>query len=99
MPNLYLMEAALKALPITMFSMKALKKKEYFCKYCGAKYYTILSMTSGACSNSPNGHHIPYEGAAKNSYKCKYCGSSSYTLQTLTSGSCAKSPNKHHQPA
>ena len=69
------------------------------CEYCGSRYSNLQSLTSGSCSKSPSGKHVPYEGDEKSQYYCEYCGSKYSNLQSLTSGSCSKSPTRKHHPA
>ena len=71
-----------------------------YCKYCGASYSSIPSLTGGSCSKSLEGkYHVFYEGGEKKEYSCKYCGAKYSSITSLTGGSCSKSPNKYHQPA
>ena len=69
----------------------------FYCEYCGQKYSSVTSLTSGSCSKHPNGSgkgkHKLYEGSEKSKYTCKYCGQSYSSLTSLTSGSCSKHPN------
>ena len=73
----------------------------FYCKWCGAKYTNINSLTTGRCMLNPlNKTHELYEGSEKSQYICKYCGTKSQSLTSLTGGICHKSPmSKHHQPA
>jgi hypothetical protein len=74
--------------------------ENYYCKWCGVKYSSISSLTSGSCSKNPGGKkHELYEGGEKKQYVCKYCGVKYSSLSSLTSGSCYKSPHKKHSPA
>ncbi len=73
---------------------------KFYCKWCGHTYGNISSLTSGTCSQNPNGkRHELYEGSEKSHYNCKYCGQRYASLSSLTCGSCSKSPNKRHHPA
>jgi len=69
----------------------------FYCEYCGQKYSSVTSLTSGSCPKHPNGSgkgkHKLYEGSEKSKYTCKYCGQSYSSLTSLTSGSCSKHPN------
>lgn len=79
----------------------------FYCEYCGAKYSSVSSLTSGSCPKHPNGpnkgKHKLYEGSEKSQYTCKYCGAKYSSISSLTSGSCPKhpsGPNKgKHAPA
>ena len=72
----------------------------FYCKWCGSKYSSVTSLTSGSCSKNPEGKkHGLYEGSEKSQYVCKCCGSKYSSLTSLCSGSCSKSPTKKHQPA
>ena len=33
------------------------EKSQYVCKYCGTKYSSLSSLTSGSCMRHPNGSH------------------------------------------
>lgn len=72
----------------------------FYCKWCGNKYSSVVGLTAGSCIRNPEGKkHALYEGSEKSKYTCKCCGSSYSSLVSLTQGSCLKSPNKKHQPA
>jgi DNA-directed RNA polymerase subunit RPC12/RpoP len=73
----------------------------YYCKWCGQKYSSVLSLTSHSCSKNPNGKkHELYEGSEKSKYTCKWCGQQYSSILSLTSHSCSKNPNgKKHEPA
>ena len=79
----------------------------YYCKYCGQKFPTISSLTSGSCMRHPDGaykgRHALYEGSEKSQYVCKYCGQKFSTISSLTSGSCMRHPDGaykgKHSPA
>jgi len=79
----------------------------FYCKYCGAKYSSVSSLTSGTCSRHPlgvnKGKHALYEGSEKTQYTCKYCGAKYTSLASLTAGTCSKHPNGvnkgKHEPA
>lgn len=79
----------------------------YYCKYCGQKFPTISSLTSGRCIKHPDGsyegRHALYEGSEKSQYACKYCGQKFSTISSLTSGKCIKHPDGsykgRHSPA
>lgn len=74
---------------------------KFFCMYCGTERSSVSNLTSGMCSNNPNGkYHILYEGSEKREYTCKYCGTKRSTISNLTSGTCTKNPvGKRHIPA
>ena len=69
----------------------------YYCKYCGQKFPTISSLTSGKCMRHPEGpcegRHALYEGSEKSRYTCKYCGQAFPTISSLTSGKCMRHPD------
>jgi DNA-directed RNA polymerase subunit RPC12/RpoP len=67
----------------------------YYCKYCGAKYSSLSSLTAGSCSRHPNekGKHALYEGSEKSQYYCMYCGTKYSSISSLTAGSCSRHPN------
>lgn len=79
----------------------------YYCVYCGQKYLSVSSLTSGICSRHPNGmnkgKHALYEGSEKAKYTCKYCGQQYNSISSLTAGTCSRHPdgmNKgKHSPA
>ncbi|WP_300712403.1 hypothetical protein [uncultured Brachyspira sp.] len=81
--------------------------QNFYCEYCGAKYSSISSLTSGYCPKHPNGNqkgkHKLYEGSEKSEYFCKYCGAKYSSISSLTSGYCSKHPNGNqkgkHSPA
>ncbi len=82
-------------------------KPHYYCEYCGQKFSSVSSLTSGRCQRHPDGafkgRHKLYEGAEKDKYTCKYCGAQSSSLSSLTSGYCQRHPNGYfkgrHVPA
>ena len=79
----------------------------YYCKYCGAKYSLLSSLTSGRCPKHPDGfskgYHSPYQGNEKTNYYCEYCGAKYSLLSSLTSGRCPKHPDGfskgYHSPS
>lgn len=79
----------------------------FYCKNCGYKSTSAISLTSGTCLRHPaganKGKHALYEGSEKSKYTCKNCGRDFSTLSSLTSGTCLRHPdgaNKgKHQPA
>ena len=72
----------------------------FYCKYCGTKQSSVLSLTSGTCSKNPESKkHALYEGNEKSQYVCKYCGNKNQSMLSLCCGTCSKSPTKKHQPA
>jgi DNA-directed RNA polymerase subunit RPC12/RpoP len=75
--------------------------QNYYCKWCGLKFSSVMGLTSGPCSRNPDGkRHQLYEGSEKSQYVCKHCGLKFSTLIGLTAGPCSKNPNgKRHEPA
>ena len=81
--------------------------ENFFCKYCGTKSSSVLSLTASSCSRHPlgtnKGKHSLYEGSEKAQYTCKYCGTKSSSILSLTASSCSRHPsglNKgKHEPA
>ena len=81
--------------------------QNFYCEYCGTKYSSISSLTSGYCLKHPNGpnkgKHKLYEGGEKSEYFCKYCGAKNKSLQSLVNSYCLKHPNGpnkgKHSPA
>ncbi len=79
----------------------------YYCKYCGAKYSSVNSLTINSCPRHPDGpckgKHALYEGSEKSQYVCKYCGSKYSSLSSLTINSCPRHPDGpckgKHSPA
>lgn len=79
----------------------------FYCEYCGLKFPSVQTLTSGTCSKHPNGankdKHSLYQGSEKSKYTCKYCGLQFPNLVTLTAGICSKHPNGNnkgrHSPA
>lgn len=79
----------------------------YYCEYCGNKYSSVSSLTSGHCPRHPDGpnkgRHKVYEGGEKSQYVCKYCGNKYSSISSLTSGHCVRHPNGpnkgRHAPA
>jgi hypothetical protein len=72
----------------------------FYCKWCGAPYPSVRSLTGGSCSANPSGrNHELYEGSEKREYTCKFCGLKYPSIRSLTGGSCSKSPTRKHQPA
>ena len=69
----------------------------YYCEYCGQKYSSVASLTSGYCYRHPDGpnkgRHKLYEGEEKSQYTCKYCGQKYSALSSLTSGYCYRHPD------
>lgn len=75
--------------------------QQFYCKYCGTERPSISSLTSGLCSQSPEGkNHVLYEGGEKSKYTCKYCGTERPSISSLTRGLlCSKNPHsKYHEP-
>jgi transcription elongation factor Elf1 len=74
--------------------------ENFYCKWCGQKYPSVVSLTAGSCSRNPEGKkHELYEGSEKSQYTCKYCGQKFSSLVNLTTNACSKSPHKKHAPA
>lgn len=76
--------------------------KYYYCKYCGAKFRSVLALTASSCPRNPEkgGKHVLYEGTEKIQYVCKYCGVKASTISSLTSATCSRHPNNwKHEPA
>lgn len=79
----------------------------YYCKNCGYKSTSAISLTSGTCMRHPagpnKGKHALYEGGEKSKYICKNCGREFINLMTLTGTTCSRHPNGpnkgKHQPA
>ena len=69
----------------------------YFCEYCGRKYTSVSTLTSGNCQRHPSGankgKHKLYEGGEKSQYICKYCGRKGTNISNLTAGKCQKHPD------
>ena len=74
--------------------------EKVYCKYCGKEASSVFHLTTGSCSNNPEGkNHVPYEGSEKSKYTCKYCGKEASSIFHLTASSCSKNPNgKKHVP-
>ncbi len=80
---------------------------DYYCKYCGRRFTSVVTLTSNPCGKHPagayKGKHALYEGSAKSQYICKYCGNRYSSLITLTSNKCARHPEGsykgYHSPA
>lgn len=73
---------------------------DFYCKWCGSKSSSVVSLTSNPCSKNPEGKkHALYEGSEKTQYTCKFCGSKAPNIYTLCFNPCSKSPTKKHQPA
>jgi len=70
----------------------------FYCKHCGVKHSSVMSLTNGACSRSPTKRHELYEGSEKSQYTCKHCGVKHSTLMSLLNGACSRSPTKRHEP-
>ncbi|MBR4172432.1 MAG: hypothetical protein IKR48_12340 [Kiritimatiellae bacterium] len=79
----------------------------FYCKYCGAKFSSVASLTASSCMRHPNGpgkgRHALYEGSEKLSYTCKYCGRKASDIRSLTSSKCMRHPDGPckgwHEPA
>ncbi|MGL4985988.1 MAG: hypothetical protein ACRC5H_02475 [Treponemataceae bacterium] len=70
--------------------------QNFYCEYCGTKYPSLISLTSGSCNRHPSGiyrgKHKFYEGGEKPEYSCKYCGEKHSSIASLTSASCNRHP-------
>ena len=93
---------------LTLFALAQTKKPPtFYCKYCGHKASTVLSLTGSSCIRHPNGpgkgKHALYEGGEKDQYLCKYCGRKSTSIASLTASKCIRHPNGpskgNHEPA
>lgn len=81
--------------------------QKYYCKYCGAAYNSVSSLTGNPCLRHPNGplkgKHELYEGSEKSKYTCKYCGQQYNSISALTGNPCLRHPNGpnkgKHSPA
>ncbi|MEL5894525.1 hypothetical protein AAE250_13645 [Bacteroides sp. GD17] len=84
-----------------------MEKKNFYCEYCGHKFPTVQSLTSGTCPRHPDGsnkgRHKLYEGSEKSKYTCKYCGHEFSSIMQMVGGTCPRHPkgsNKGgHAPA
>lgn len=82
-------------------------QKFFYCKYCGAKFGSVQSLTGSACPRHPSGpakgRHALYEGSEKEKYTCKYCGKSAGDIRSLTGSKCQRHPSGpakgNHEPA
>lgn len=74
------------------------KSKRYFCKYCGAHYPSLSTLTINQCKNSPTGKHGLFEGEEMKRYFCKCCGIVYPSIGTLTTNQCKNSRSGKHQP-
>ena len=82
----------------TILSMKA-NAQNFYCKYCGVRFSSIMSLTRNSCNYSPTKYHVLYEGSERNQYTCKYCGIKYNNLQTLVKNTCQRNPQgKYHSP-
>lgn len=98
---------ALSFLSVSNLTGKPMKKRNYYCEYCGHKFPTVRQLTAGTCPLHPNGsnkgRHKLYEGTEKRSYTCKFCGKHFSTILQMVSATCPDSPkgsNKGgHAPA
>ena len=78
-----------------------------YCKYCGASYNDVRSLTATSCPRHPDGYnkgkHVLYEGDEKSEYTCKYCGQRYRDLRSMTATSCPRHPDGYnkgkHSPA
>ncbi len=78
--------------------MKA-NAQNFYCKYCGIKYSSVMSLTRNTCNYSPTKYHVLYQGSERAKYTCKYCGIKYNNLQTLVRNTCQKNPKgKYHSP-
>lgn len=78
---------------------------EFYCEYCGQKFFNVRQLTTTPCSRHPNGsnkgNHKLYEGTVKSQYTCKYCGRNFPTILFMTGMKCQDNPggNGNHSPA
>lgn len=91
------MQRHLLALVFTACALCALADN-YYCKYCGARYNSISSLTSGNCPRHPNGsykgRHAVYQGDSdQKKYFCEYCGAQYNSISSMTSGNCPRHPD------
>ena len=96
------------AFVLALFAFAQAKKPPaFYCKYCGHKASSVMSLTSSLCIRHPNGpckgRHVLYEGGEKEQYMCKHCGKKATSIATLTSSLCIRHPNgpckDKHEPA
>ena len=73
----------------------------FYCKYCGAAFPSVQSLTACNCSRHPDGphrgKHALYEGSEKARYVCKYCGTQATSLLVLTGCFCSRHPDGPHK--
>ena len=43
-------------LTLTLLCSASADKKNYYCEYCGQKFASVSSLTSGRCQKHPNGY-------------------------------------------
>ena len=86
---------------------QAKKPAAFYCKYCGRKAPSVVSLTSTPCVRHPagqgKGRHALYEGKEKEQYLCKHCGRKANSIATLTASKCIRHPDGpskgNHEPA
>lgn len=94
------------ALALCAFA-QAKKPPAFYCKYCGHKASSVMSLTASLCIRHPSGpckgRHVLYEGGEKEQYMCKHCGKKATSIATLTGSLCIRHPNGpckgKHEPA
>ena len=73
----------------------------FYCKNCGARFFSVSSLTAANCPRHPAGYnkgkHELYEGDEKSRYTCKYCGTTSGSISGLTSGNCPRHPEGYNK--
>lgn len=86
---------------------KPMEQKNFYCEYCGHKFPSVMSLTSGTCPRHPDGpnkgRHSLYQGTEKTKYTCKYCGHTFNSIMSMAGATCPRHPkgvNKgYHSPA
>lgn len=83
-----------KIILITFFliSFCAVDAAEFFCKYCGRKFASAVSLKSASCPRFKNKkkHEIFAGDIKQKKFFCEKCGRSATSIQTLVKGSCLK---------
>ena len=82
---------------------QSLERKEYYCEYCGKKFFDARDLSINSCKKHPKGvykgSHKQYRGGKKDRYECRYCGKSARTISDLVSSTCSHSKKKSwHRP-
>jgi len=70
-----------------------------YCKFCGQKFGSVVSLSNSSCFKSPSKRHELYEGSEKSQYTCKYCGIKFSSLVGMANSACRKSQHGRHEPA